>query len=720
MRRRRRCAAGSSATAARSSASRSTCTRSRIGWPPCSASPTSAGGEGRRRDGRTTPRAGAGPAGIPQPRTLESPRPGGAGRRDPRRLGDHADQRGGARPAERAHHPLLRDQRPGESPRRTGHGRDVLLSSLSPAAVDQAPADGGSDPGGDHQGHAGPDGRRAGATGGTGAGRFAAGAGPAAPQEQGRSAAREIGTGVDRVDGARRDPRPRKRELLAPHSDRTGRRTPHRDRPPPGAARARRPGGRGGGATGACETPPTQHRVRGLTSTRSSHGAARIPDRSRRGGSVAHRGLQRAHRSQEPDAQRLQADRRPAQTPPRSHPQPGERRPGRDGLREVHPGGRDPGPQSGGQGQRDGPRGHQADQPGRKCPVFRPAAPDGGGGAVPAAPGHRQHRPAAGRADVDREPGALRPTAVQRHGYAVQHEAAAVPDEPRRRPRQSATRRPVGDRRPGREGRAAGRSLPQAEDVSDEASLNLFQQQEANRRRTVVLVAGFVAFFAWLGFGGDYIYYLFTRDAPRYAYHHAFPWFGIGLSLAAAAIAWYAYRTGPQKVLWSTGAREIVDPRTDKERQLVNVVEEMAIAAGVPRPRIWIVDDPDPNAFATGTDPLHSHVAVTRGLLDLCTRDELQGVIAHELGHVKNLDVRLMTTLAALVGAVALMHDGASRVFRPGGGSRDEGRKAGPLLLVLLVVWIVSWILAPIIAQLLALGVSRKREYLADAMSAPC
>src|SRR5256885_2390395 len=261
------------------------------------------------------------------------------------------------------------------------------------------------------------------------------------------------------------------------------------------------------------------------------------------------------------------------------------------------------------------------------------------------------------------------------------------------------------------EGNATG-----PEDVSDEASLNLFQQQDANRRRTVVLIVGFVAFFAWLGFGGDYIYYLFTRDAPRYAYHHAFPWFGIGLSLIAGAIAWYAYRTGPQKVLWSTGAREIVEPRTDQERQLVNVVEEMAIAAGVPRPHIWIVDDPDPNAFATGTDPLHSHVAVTQGVLDLCSRDELQGVVAHELGHVKNLDVRLMTMLAALVGAVALMHDGTSRVLRPGGGSSEE-RKPSPLVLILLVVWIVSWILAPIIAQLLALGVSRKREYLADAMS---
>jgi heat shock protein HtpX len=264
--------------------------------------------------------------------------------------------------------------------------------------------------------------------------------------------------------------------------------------------------------------------------------------------------------------------------------------------------------------------------------------------------------------------------------------------------------------------------------VSDGASLNLFQQQEANRRRTALLVIGFVAFFAWLGFGGDYLYYLATRDAARAAYHHTFPWFGLVLSALAVALAWYAYATGPEKVLWSTGAREVdgsagpTDFADPQERQLVNVVEEMAIAAGVPRPRIWVVDDPDPNAFATGTDPAHAHIAVTRGLLALCSRDELQAVVAHELGHVKNLDVRLMTTLAALVGAVALMHDGAARVLRGGvpvggGGGRKKGG-GGPLLLVLLAVWIVSWLLAPLVAQVLALGVSRKREYLADAMSA--
>lgn len=265
--------------------------------------------------------------------------------------------------------------------------------------------------------------------------------------------------------------------------------------------------------------------------------------------------------------------------------------------------------------------------------------------------------------------------------------------------------------------------------MTDDASRNLFQQQEANRRRTIALVIGFVLFFAWLGFGGDLIFHLATADAAPDAYHHSFPWFGLVLTAIGAGIARYGFATGPNKVLWSTGAREVTEPQTDKERQLVNVVEEMAIAAGVPRPRIWLVPDSDPNAFATGLDQLHSHIAVTQGLLDLCSRDELQAVVGHELGHVKNLDVRLMTTLAALVGAVALMHDGMGRLMRGGfrvgggGGSRGGGgggKKGGlgQLAIVLLVLWVITWILAPIISQFLAMAVSRKREYLADAMGA--
>ncbi len=244
---------------------------------------------------------------------------------------------------------------------------------------------------------------------------------------------------------------------------------------------------------------------------------------------------------------------------------------------------------------------------------------------------------------------------------------------------------------------------------------NLFQQQEANRRRTTWLVIGFVLFFAWLGFGGDYIWAL-SRG------HHPFPWLGILLTIVAIGTAWYSYKTGPEKVLWATGAQELTVPQTDAERQLVNVVEEMAIAAGVPRPRIWIVPDEDPNAFATGHDPRDSHIAVTNGLLRICSRDELQGVIGHELGHVKNLDVRLMTTLAALVGAVLLVRDGMGRMMGRGRlAGRSSGRRAkdaGPLLAILLALWVISWIIAPLVTQLLAMAVSRRREYLADAMSA--
>ena len=243
---------------------------------------------------------------------------------------------------------------------------------------------------------------------------------------------------------------------------------------------------------------------------------------------------------------------------------------------------------------------------------------------------------------------------------------------------------------------------------------------------------GFVLFFAWLGFGGDLIFWLATSDARPERYHHVFPWIGVVVTVIATLGARYAYRTGPEKVLWATGAREVIDPQDDAERQLVNVVEEMAIAAGLPRPRIWVVPDDDPNAFATGHDPKDSHLAVTRGLLGICSRDELQAVIGHELGHVKNLDVRLMTTLAALVGAVLLMRDGMGRMMRGGfrvggsggggGSGRSSGGKkgggAGALIAVLLVVWIISWLIAPLVTQLLALAVSRKREYLADAMSA--
>ena len=255
---------------------------------------------------------------------------------------------------------------------------------------------------------------------------------------------------------------------------------------------------------------------------------------------------------------------------------------------------------------------------------------------------------------------------------------------------------------------------------------NLFAQQEANRRRSTWLVIGFIVFFAWVGFGGDLAFGLLTADAPPGSYHHVIPVVGIFTTLAAAGICWYSWRYGPRQVLWSTGAREIVDPATPEERQLVNVVEEMAIASGLPKPRVWIVPDDDPNAFATGRDAATASIVVTQGLLRTLSRDELQGVVAHELAHVQNLDVRLMTLLAGMVGAIALMSDGIGRMMRGsrfrsggggGGGSRGKGG-GNPLALVVLVLWLVTLVVAPVVSRILAMAVSRKREYLADATGA--
>ncbi|HEV7364352.1 MAG TPA: M48 family metallopeptidase [Gemmatimonadales bacterium] len=267
--------------------------------------------------------------------------------------------------------------------------------------------------------------------------------------------------------------------------------------------------------------------------------------------------------------------------------------------------------------------------------------------------------------------------------------------------------------------------------MSDEA--NLFAQQEANRRRSVWLVIGFILFFAWVGFGGDLAFFLLTRDAPQYSYHHVFPFIGIFTTLAAGAICWHTWRTGPEKVLWATGAWELIEPATPEQKQLVNVVEEMAIASGLPRPKIWVVPDPDPNAFATGRDAATASIAVTEGLLRRLSRDELQAVIAHEMAHIQNLDVRLMTLLAGMVGSIALMSDGMGRMLGRGtriavrgsgsgglriGGQRSGGRGGNPLGLVILVLWLLTLVIAPVVSTILAMAVSRKREYLADAAGA--
>ena len=240
-------------------------------------------------------------------------------------------------------------------------------------------------------------------------------------------------------------------------------------------------------------------------------------------------------------------------------------------------------------------------------------------------------------------------------------------------------------------------------------------------------MAGFILFFAWVGFGGDLAIGLLTADNPPGSYYHWFPFIGIVTSLVAAGVCWSAWKNGANRVLWAAGAWEIIEPATPEQRQYVNVVEEMAIAAGVPRPRIWLVPDDDPNAFATGRDPETANIAVTQGLLERLSRDELQGVVAHEMAHVRNYDTRLMTLLAGMVGAILLVSGGARVMMRGGarmggssGGRMGGGKKggAGALGIIVLVLWLLTLVVAPIISRLLAMAVSRKREYLADATGA--
>ncbi|HEV3218101.1 MAG TPA: M48 family metallopeptidase [Vicinamibacterales bacterium] len=251
--------------------------------------------------------------------------------------------------------------------------------------------------------------------------------------------------------------------------------------------------------------------------------------------------------------------------------------------------------------------------------------------------------------------------------------------------------------------------------------MNLLEQQISNRRRTWAVMLVFVAFLFFLGVGFDLIFVGGgVMPVP----------IGSMLALGLGGVsAWSSYYAGDRAVLLSSHAIPIDQaalPAPEdaklKYRQLEDVVEEMSIAAGLPPPKIYIVPDRDPNAFATGRDPQHASIAVTQGLLDTLNRDELQGVVAHELSHVRNLDIRLMTVIAAMVGAAALLSDWTSRglLFGGGGSSRSRNREQGGGLfgLVLLVIWVIAVLLAPIIGQALAMMVSRRREYLADASGA--
>jgi len=197
-------------------------------------------------------------------------------------------------------------------------------------------------------------------------------------------------------------------------------------------------------------------------------------------------------------------------------------------------------------------------------------------------------------------------------------------------------------------------------------------------------------------------------------YGWSFTFFAILLSLCSSIGSYYF---SDQIVLATSGAKRI----TKKDNpELYRIVENLAIGDGVPTPKVYIINDPSPNAFATGRDPKHASVAVTSGILDRLNKTELEGVLAHELSHVKNFDTRLMAITAVLVGFVAILANMFMNSFFWGGfgmrGRRDE--EGNQAQIIFLVLGLVFAIIAPLIATLIQLAISRKREFLADASGA--
>jgi heat shock protein HtpX len=230
-----------------------------------------------------------------------------------------------------------------------------------------------------------------------------------------------------------------------------------------------------------------------------------------------------------------------------------------------------------------------------------------------------------------------------------------------------------------------------------------------NRRKSLLLIAAFLAFVAVFGY---VIGWAWIGD-PAGAL------FGLGLAFVVGTISGIAtYYGGDRMVLAASRAREITH---DDAPVLFNVVEEMAIAAGLPMPKVYIIEDSAPNAFATGRDPDHASVAVTSGLLKKLNRDELQGVIAHEMSHVGNFDIRYAMLVGVLVGTTVLISDFFLRGLWFSGGGRGRGGGGGGgggggyAQLIMIAIAIVLAILAPLFARLLQLSISRQREYLADA-----
>jgi heat shock protein HtpX len=235
-----------------------------------------------------------------------------------------------------------------------------------------------------------------------------------------------------------------------------------------------------------------------------------------------------------------------------------------------------------------------------------------------------------------------------------------------------------------------------------------YNQIAANRRNALLLALCVIVLFGALGFA---IGYAVSGSSSGAIVVMAIA-LTVGTLLAAGS-----YFGGDSLVLSVSGAKEVDETAAP---QLLNVVREMALAANIPMPKVYLIDDTAPNAFATGRDPQHASVAITSGLLEKLDREELQGVMGHELSHVRNYDIRFALIVGVLVGSIALLADFFLRFTFWGGGRRssnDRDSGGGGLQAIMFVLAIVLSILAPIAARLVQLAVNRQREYLADASS---
>jgi len=222
----------------------------------------------------------------------------------------------------------------------------------------------------------------------------------------------------------------------------------------------------------------------------------------------------------------------------------------------------------------------------------------------------------------------------------------------------------------------------------------------ANKRNTVFIIAIFLVVIGGLGLLVAWLYNSWA--------------IAVVVFVIALAYAIFQYFVAGAETLALSGARQI--QKADNPR-LYRIVENLAITDGLPMPKVYIINDPAPNAFATGRDPEHAAVCATSGLLDLMTDRELEGVMAHEMGHVKNYDIRVSLIVFGLVVAIGLISDIIFRMIFWGGRSRNSNL-GGPAFLVVIAIGLVAAILAPITAAVVQAAVSRQREYLADATSA--